>query len=426
MLSDNYLTEFKKYRYNAIDKSISTKLLTPFWNFLLNYIPYECPPNIITLSGLLFILFSWFVSYYPSLLSVIISSISLFIYQTLDALDGKQARKTNQSSNLGELFDHICDNISVVFIILTLCNYGDISYFSKIMITILMELLFMLNHIVAYKNNKLIFEYISSGELLILIELLMFPLYYYKLNNYASYLVILILLIANILETTKTQTTPYYFSNVWNNIPTFLLISLFTLLYGSSDVNIITYGLLVSILTTDVIISKMVNKSFDNYMELVIFSMLPLNIKLYVSMLYIIYRYGRLILYISNKLNIKPFDYSPNRTLYLEISFDKEFTLCDIISINKIINKYKDEYNNIIIGECYAIKKTLINIDNIINILNDNKYVSKIMESPYKITNDFIINNKIDVFIRYGEICEEIKKEKYNDIITIFNIEYPI
>ncbi|EOA24355.1 hypothetical protein CARUB_v10017594mg [Capsella rubella] len=33
----------------------------------------------------------------------------LFLYQTFDAVDGKQARRTNSSSPLGELFDHGCD-----------------------------------------------------------------------------------------------------------------------------------------------------------------------------------------------------------------------------------------------------------------------------------------------------------------------------
>ncbi|KAK7828629.1 choline/ethanolaminephosphotransferase 1 [Quercus suber] len=36
----------------------------------------------------------------------------LFLYQTFDAVDGKQARRTNSSSPLGELFDHGCDAIA--------------------------------------------------------------------------------------------------------------------------------------------------------------------------------------------------------------------------------------------------------------------------------------------------------------------------
>lgn len=32
--------------------------------------------------------------------------IGLFVYQSLDAIDGKQARRTGMSGPLGELFDH--------------------------------------------------------------------------------------------------------------------------------------------------------------------------------------------------------------------------------------------------------------------------------------------------------------------------------
>lgn len=43
----------------------------------------------------------------------IVIAIGLFIYQSLDAVDGKQARRTNTASPLGELFDHGCDAVSV-------------------------------------------------------------------------------------------------------------------------------------------------------------------------------------------------------------------------------------------------------------------------------------------------------------------------
>ncbi|XP_052185094.1 choline/ethanolaminephosphotransferase 1-like isoform X2 [Diospyros lotus] len=36
----------------------------------------------------------------------------LFLYQTFDAVDGKQARRTSSSSPLGELFDHGCDALA--------------------------------------------------------------------------------------------------------------------------------------------------------------------------------------------------------------------------------------------------------------------------------------------------------------------------
>ncbi|KTG41328.1 hypothetical protein cypCar_00007470 [Cyprinus carpio] len=50
-----------------------------------------------------------------------LSALGLFIYQSLDAIDGKQARRTNSSSALGELFDHGCDAVSTVFVAVGTC-----------------------------------------------------------------------------------------------------------------------------------------------------------------------------------------------------------------------------------------------------------------------------------------------------------------
>lgn len=39
-------------------------------------------------------------------------AIGLWLYSTFDNVDGKQARRTNSSSPLGELFDHGCDALN--------------------------------------------------------------------------------------------------------------------------------------------------------------------------------------------------------------------------------------------------------------------------------------------------------------------------
>lgn len=46
-------------------------------------------------------------------------ALGLFVYQTLDAIDGKQARRTNTANALGELFDHGCDAISTIFVVVS-------------------------------------------------------------------------------------------------------------------------------------------------------------------------------------------------------------------------------------------------------------------------------------------------------------------
>ncbi|KAI8975620.1 CDP-alcohol phosphatidyltransferase-domain-containing protein [Mycotypha africana] len=45
--------------------------------------------------------------------------ICLFVYQSLDAIDGKQARRTQTSGPLGELFDHGCDALNTTLGCLT-------------------------------------------------------------------------------------------------------------------------------------------------------------------------------------------------------------------------------------------------------------------------------------------------------------------
>lgn len=49
-----------------------------------------------------------------------VNSLALFWYMTMDAIDGKQARRTGNSSALGELFDHGCDALSTLLQIVTI------------------------------------------------------------------------------------------------------------------------------------------------------------------------------------------------------------------------------------------------------------------------------------------------------------------
>jgi ethanolaminephosphotransferase len=45
-------------------------------------------------------------------------AIGLFLYQTFDAVDGSQARRTRQSGPLGELFDHGVDAVNTTLEVL--------------------------------------------------------------------------------------------------------------------------------------------------------------------------------------------------------------------------------------------------------------------------------------------------------------------
>ena len=75
----------------------------------------------------------------------ILGGISLFAYMILDNLDGKQARRTNSSSPLGQLFDHGCDALNV-----TLSGMSTIATCQMKPGSIAMSLLFVHGHLLLF------------------------------------------------------------------------------------------------------------------------------------------------------------------------------------------------------------------------------------------------------------------------------------
>ena len=126
MLNNDVLTERQKeairtYKYRGGDNSIAYKyLLSPMAQYFVdNWTPSWMAPNLITLIGFGFNVLAVILTliYDPNLDNApswlpFCTAFCLFMYQTLDNMDGKQARKINASSPLGLLFDHGCDAIS--------------------------------------------------------------------------------------------------------------------------------------------------------------------------------------------------------------------------------------------------------------------------------------------------------------------------
>ncbi|KAL8052768.1 hypothetical protein ABFX02_05G026600 [Erythranthe guttata] len=113
-----------RYKYSGVDHSYLAKyVLQPFWSRCVHFFPLWMPPNMITLMGFMFLVTSALLGYIysPQLDSPpprwvhFAHGLLLFLYQTFDAVDGKQARRTSSSSPLGELFDHGCDALACAF-----------------------------------------------------------------------------------------------------------------------------------------------------------------------------------------------------------------------------------------------------------------------------------------------------------------------
>lgn len=102
-------------------------VLNKFWTYSVRFLPIWMAPNLVTMIGTSVMMFATLVQLYftPHFSEIcptwvyILSALGLFFYQTMDALDGKQARRTNSSSPLGQLFDHGCDALCTLFNVLS-------------------------------------------------------------------------------------------------------------------------------------------------------------------------------------------------------------------------------------------------------------------------------------------------------------------
>ncbi|XP_059055854.1 ethanolaminephosphotransferase 1-like [Achroia grisella] len=163
MFNYKYLTReqlegFNNYKYMAIDTSpLSVYVMHPFWNKVVELVPRWVAPNVLTFAGFLltvldFLLLSYYdydyyaasAPYHNETVSELplnghvenipqslwfVLAVFLFLAYTLDGIDGKQARRTQTSGPLGELFDHGLDSYSVFFIPACLYSiFGRLDY----------------------------------------------------------------------------------------------------------------------------------------------------------------------------------------------------------------------------------------------------------------------------------------------------------
>ena len=142
-LSKESLENLKNFKYKSTDDSLLyQKCMSPCLNKVVNYIPAFIAPNVITLMSLCFNILASIISYldggfdFSSKLSsstcIVIGSFQL-LYQILDNLDGKQARRTGNSTPFGMLMDHGCDvftNIFTAYNLSKLLLVGNDNFFS--------------------------------------------------------------------------------------------------------------------------------------------------------------------------------------------------------------------------------------------------------------------------------------------------------
>ncbi|CAF2010006.1 unnamed protein product [Rotaria magnacalcarata] len=129
VLNEQQIVRLKEHTYASEGITLLDPYMQKFWRRLVEYCPLWVAPNLITIVGLainigasILLMFLTNGAKEPcARWMYFFTAIGLFIYQSLDAIDGKQARRTNSSTPLGELFDHGCDSVSTVFVTVACC-----------------------------------------------------------------------------------------------------------------------------------------------------------------------------------------------------------------------------------------------------------------------------------------------------------------
>jgi len=150
VLSEVALEGVAAYKYVCGSSTPLDRLLNHYWNWAVQWLPLWLAPNLVTLLGLAFMMASaaLVVLTDPSLTEpmspevAFFCAFSLFAYQTLDAIDGKQARRTGTSSPLGQLFDHGCDALNAVLICTVLAGTWRLGDHPWLMLVILFNIFF--------------------------------------------------------------------------------------------------------------------------------------------------------------------------------------------------------------------------------------------------------------------------------------------
>ncbi|EEA06032.1 CDP-alcohol phosphatidyltransferase domain-containing protein [Cryptosporidium muris RN66] len=124
------LRRIESYNYNGGGATYCDEFMNIFWDYFVKSLPETLPPNGLTILGFIcsFLSILILLVYSPSLdqrlllPSTLAIVLLLFLYQTLDAADGKQARRLKLSSPLGQLLDHGLDSYSTIFLTTIVCG----------------------------------------------------------------------------------------------------------------------------------------------------------------------------------------------------------------------------------------------------------------------------------------------------------------
>ena len=175
-LPQEKLENMKQFKYKYTNNSIIYNyLVSPILNKLVNCLPTNLAPNLITF----FSLISNFIAFIVSVLdggfdfsqpikksTCFVIGISQLLYIIFDGIDGKQARRTGNSTPFGMLMDHGCDvftDILTSYNMTKLLIVGNEGFFSYSVYFGLLLGFFMMTY-EDYKIGEMVFPMINGAD----------------------------------------------------------------------------------------------------------------------------------------------------------------------------------------------------------------------------------------------------------------------
>jgi phosphatidylglycerophosphate synthase len=142
MLTPTGIKNLSVYKYVGVDLSYYYNYFaSPLAQTLTDrFVPLWMAPNTITVCAFMFTLIPHllFLNETPTQSEslprwlCLTLAICTLVYQTLDNMDGKQARRTKTSSPLGQILDHGCDSLTISMLNLSLAYLNRVDLRSKV------------------------------------------------------------------------------------------------------------------------------------------------------------------------------------------------------------------------------------------------------------------------------------------------------
>jgi cytidyltransferase-like protein len=362
-----------------------------------------------------------------------LAGLFIIIYTFLDALDGKHARNTNTSSPLGELVDHYCDCITTVLLTLTICNFYKITDNNKLWIAVLsLQFTFLKEHVAALYGSQTIYfgKYNGPVEAIVGIILLIWfaPIIMLYNGSIIIYNLCIIYSTIQFLQIIQMMVINAYRTNNYVTLFGFA-VCVFAQFIKSFSPNFqehyLENGIIMSTLCGDIILSKMANRDLHQLIPVIhLLTCLRYELSIPLALIYFVLN----VWDISNYLNVPILNPTIN---VFACGYYDGFHAGHKESLRQAAKKGTNLFVGIHPQE-ELLKKTAAKdqepkCKNEImryEAVKEFKCVTKIIPgcSPYELTKDFIISNKIHVVI----ISDEYIKLKNDNAELYPTIPYKI